>query len=481
MPASSSHRLGGCLSTLPGAAMALYALTIDWLCGRGLVNDWGTGQTVFLAFGVLVSVLGWLIHVKSVRDEDTGRRRYSRTMLFVMLPVFVLSVLPLLIGEVAVRVFYRPPPFASAYHRRHTVFGVVLEPNREYRVSSVAKAFDIQIRIDESGHRIDESSIPISDADIFVTGDSHPFGWGVKQSETLSAHLADQCRMVGLSAKVVNGGVPGYGPAQSLLRVESLAERLPEKSTIVLFLNPVNDMVNLSMDVDYQYPKPHALYVDGEFVIGDPPDLAGLPFHFSPPFWELNEVFNSEVETVRLRSELLRWISGADTVPSLPSIAGVVQMRDETPADQYLAEDRQRIIDRPANYAARFWPEMPAMRDHRPMLRQIAEGVLARLKRSCEQSKWKLIVVLAPEALHYQGYSKRYLEQVGRVWAGATIEPGWTRTMLEEICERLAVTTVTWKDIRIDPERSFVQNDDHTSGMGHKWVAEAVVKKMREQ
>ena len=474
-----SHRLGGCLSILPGAFLVLYALLADVAAGRDLVADWGTGQTVFVVLGVLAMAFGWTLHRKAVADESAGKRRYNRTIVFLLVPAVVFLIGPLVLAEVAARIFYAPPKHGSSYHRLDPRYGVVLDPDRVYQVSSDAKDFDVTVHVDSSGHRYAGDPVAVKDSDVFVIGDSHPFGWGVDEDETLPAQLAEKLQAAGRPSRVINAGVPGYGPVQSLLRIEDLAGKLREDATVVLFINPVNDMVNLSMEIDYRYPKPHAV-MDGAqlLVVAPPADGEGLPYRFSPAFEALNRVFAQEVSEPVFQSVLYRWIAGTDVPPESPTVDGVTIMKDETTPEKYLADDRQRILARPSHYAARFWTEMEGLDEHRETLRAIATGVFSRLKRSTDAAGWNLIVVLAPEALHHQAYSIDFIKQVDAAWPANPVMTGWTREMLKLVCDEIEITTVTWDDVTVEPERSYVQNDDHTSAIGHGYIADALLEKM---
>ncbi|HEU4732672.1 MAG TPA: hypothetical protein VFT22_32475 [Kofleriaceae bacterium] len=90
------------------------------------------------------------------------------------------------------------------------------------------------VRINRDGYRGDE--LPPGGDDILVVGDSQVFGLGVEEDQTFSAVLGKTT-----GKRVMNGGVPTYGPAEyRAVIAEQLARRHPR--TVVLTINLVNDL-----------------------------------------------------------------------------------------------------------------------------------------------------------------------------------------------------------------------------------------------
>lgn len=104
------------------------------------------------------------------------------------------------------------------------------------------------IRINAQGYR--GADLPTADAaapsaDVLIVGDSQVFGLGVEEGETFSAVLQQK---LGVGRRVLNGGVPTYGPDEYAAVVRELVEQRkanPPK-TVVFTINMVNDLFEAS-------------------------------------------------------------------------------------------------------------------------------------------------------------------------------------------------------------------------------------------
>jgi hypothetical protein len=488
----TSHRLGFALLLAPGAAACLFALLADVLRGSELVANWGSGQSVLLLFGVVMLIMGSLIHRKAIADERNQRRRYARTLIFILVPLAMLVVLPLGIAEAVARFLPAADDTNTSYRQRDPRYGFSIAPSRQYHVVSRPKNFDIRVRIDAHGNRMSAEGSPplpsanvvtlpsanvvtLPSANVVTVGDSHPFGFGVAEDQTLAAHLHDLLRQSDRPANVLNAGVPGFGPGQTLLRMRSFQGSLSPGAVIVVFINPMNDLVNLSSAVDYHYPKPHATIVGDELVFQSPPSGWGEgAFLFSKPFESLNQFFGLADRRKWYHSALYRRLSHSSVQP--PVVDGVTQLVDPTSPQQYVIDDAARIAADPMLYASRFWTEMPRFTSQRQYLAKLVTAVFAEMQATADAAHWHLIVVVAPEAYQYQAYSTHFIKQVQAVIPDSPIEYGWSRDTVRNALESLAIATVAPDYTGIDPEPRFVQNDEHTSGIGHRQIARQVVE-----
>jgi hypothetical protein len=92
------------------------------------------------------------------------------------------------------------------------------------------------VRVNGDGLRGEELGAPSAD-EVLVLGDSQVFGLGVEENETASAKL--QAMLPG--AKVVNAGVPTYGPPEyEKVLAEMLAKRKPKR--VIYVVNMANDL-----------------------------------------------------------------------------------------------------------------------------------------------------------------------------------------------------------------------------------------------
>jgi hypothetical protein len=111
--------------------------------------------------------------------------------------------------------------------------------------SAVAHMFsrDITISVDAQGHRT-TAGAPVDGAGrhiLDVVGDSQVFGWGLSDDETVPSRLQAS---LGASWKIVNHGVPGFGPWQ----YRDVMNSIPVDHQVVLILTEENDLYD-SLDV----------------------------------------------------------------------------------------------------------------------------------------------------------------------------------------------------------------------------------------
>ena len=105
------------------------------------------------------------------------------------------------------------------------------------------------------GVRVNTKFAPTSaDGAILAVGDSFVFGDQVSDDETWPAMLEQ-----GLNRRVVNGGVPGYGTAQSVLRAQHLLRAGPHSLVILSILVSAD----LTRDRLVDYNRPVVIREDG--------------------------------------------------------------------------------------------------------------------------------------------------------------------------------------------------------------------------
>jgi lysophospholipase L1-like esterase len=105
---------------------------------------------------------------------------------------------------------------------------------------------------------------------VVLLGDSFAFGVNVAPTQTLSAALE---RCLGPEAEVINLGVAGYGPDQSLAQLRTLAPRL-KPTAVVLALFPGNDFQDLRKNRLYDVSAGSALErVNRNSLVAQAPSL----------------------------------------------------------------------------------------------------------------------------------------------------------------------------------------------------------------
>lgn len=128
-------------------------------------------------------------------------------------------------------------------------FGVRLRPGATERVAFSGNPVT-SVRINRDGFRGAELPPP-GEGETIVLGDSQVFGLGVEEGETFSARL--EGRLAG--GRVVNAGVPTYGPVEYQLLLEELAAKRRPKA-VVLVINLANDL----FEIDRPNTERHAVW-----------------------------------------------------------------------------------------------------------------------------------------------------------------------------------------------------------------------------
>jgi hypothetical protein len=105
--------------------------------------------------------------------------------------------------------------------------------------------FSTRVRTNSAGLRDDEASL--TEAEVYVLGDSFGFGWGVEQADTVEGRLEAHTKK-----KCLNLGQSGYGTTQQLLLLKRvLGERRLDGKTVVLmsYWNDLEDVVGYGFGV----------------------------------------------------------------------------------------------------------------------------------------------------------------------------------------------------------------------------------------
>jgi hypothetical protein len=147
--------------------------------------------------------------------------------------ILLLALLAILIlVEIGMRMYYRLPIveryFASSANRS----GYSLMKSIRYEYLHDGRR--VLVTTDGDGHRIVPSAPATAMQELYVIGDSQVFGWGLTNSETLPERLQ---RELGSGWRVVNAGVPGYGP----FAYSEELEKIPPSAMALVVQTEAND------------------------------------------------------------------------------------------------------------------------------------------------------------------------------------------------------------------------------------------------
>lgn len=114
---------------------------------------------------------------------------------------------------------------------------------------------------------------------VLVSGDSYAYSDEVKDDETWAAYLQGM-----IHRKVGNGGVPGYGLDQSVLRTEELARRLKPGLIVLAFI--ADDLQRAEMRRMYGGEKPYFTVTNGTLDLHNSPAPDKPVARQRLPFWQ---------------------------------------------------------------------------------------------------------------------------------------------------------------------------------------------------
>jgi hypothetical protein len=135
---------------------------------------------------------------------------------------------------------------------------------------------NINVKINHDGLRSNGNKLSKQDFQILAVGDSFVFGDQVNNEETWPACLEKQ-----MGVNVSNGGVFGYGAAQSLLRAQLLLKQNPYNTVILaIYLN--DDIGRDQLSYRFGFPKPALIYKNDGIIWSSVPDAYAHGTKYNP-------------------------------------------------------------------------------------------------------------------------------------------------------------------------------------------------------
>jgi hypothetical protein len=471
------------LPGLLGLWLLAASVVVD-LVGIGNPNRFGLSQVLCLVGGVILLVLALvLLHRTASREARSGSSSYGRTLGVALTGWVCAAVLPVVLVEGAAR-FSDPVEVRELDYRGFDpVLGWSLVPDRQYHVKSVRKDFEFLVRIDRNGFRDDGQQIGhVSDARVVVLGDSNAFGVGLSDDKVLSHQLHDSLVTRGVDVKVLNGGVPGYGLDQFFLRLKSLGTLAPG-TVVVLLIHPMNDLVNLSSDVDYTMSRPAAVIQDGrlQFLTPSLNRRSEFPAHFSPMFRTLNRAFELPAPvTYRMQSAAVSMVRGERRFQLSRPQGAVQEMVDNRLQPEADASVRRGVELYPLFNASRVWTEIRQFESERKTLANLVDVLFAAMQEHSRSCDCRILAVLAPEPDRVFGYSKGVMDHIIEVNPQFDFDFGTSRELLRRSFSRAGVHYLPIEYAADEAESMFLKADGHTGVRGMQRIADAAAAYITE-
>src|SRR5512146_1286661 len=308
---------------------------------------------------------------------------------------------------------------------------------------------------------------------VVVYGDSNVFAQFSNLEDTFTFKLQERLRQItGRDVDVINAGVPGYGPDQSLLRLEEEVD----------FLNPDIIVFHIFADNDFG-----DLIRNRLFAIDSSGQLVRTPSDQRPdPCLEnsatcLNTSSSSGVQTflsslavVKTSRSLIRQIPFLEQFAD-PSASSVIRYYLDLCETEYRFFTKPGA-QRPSHFADHYDYDLalePAGESARTkvtlmtgilhMAKQLAATKQAQLLVTVQPSSFDLTTHLRPNFTDFEGF------------------PGYRRDRLAQIVEQAAETegidVINLFDLFLNhaPDRLFfANNDDHWSEAGQELAAHTV-------
>jgi hypothetical protein len=472
------------LPALLGLWLIAASVVVD-LVGIGNPNRFGLSQVLSLVGGVILLVFALaLLHRTASREAQSGSRPYRRTLIVTLTAWAFAAVLPVVLVEGAARFSDRVEFRELDYRSFDPVLGWSLIPNRRYHVKSVRKDFEFPVRVDRNGFRDDGQQIgAVSDARLVVLGDSNVFGVGLSDDQVLPHQLRNALLTRGVDVKVLNAGVPGYGLDQFFLKLKSLGKLSPG-TVVILLIHPMNDLVNLSSDVDYNMSRPAAVIQSGRLRFLSPPNngLNKYPTHFSPMFSDLNRAFHvPEPPTYLLQSAAVSMVRGQRRFQLSRQRDEVHEMVDSRLLPEVVADVQRGIERNPLFNASRVWTEIRQFESERKTLAMLADALFAAIREHSRSCDCRILAVLAPEPDRVFAYSKAIMDRIIEANPQFDFDFGTSRELLRQSLSRSGVDYLPIEYSADQAERMFLKADGHTGVLAMQKIAEAAAAYITKQ
>jgi hypothetical protein len=416
-----------------------------------------------------------------VSDELVAQRPLIKDSLMVLsitLAVLIVAELVLRGGDVLNQTQVTNGEEEPAY-QHHPIYHVSLKPGLNRSFIRLDHERTAVTRWSTNSHSFRGSEIrPDKPATrVVVYGDSNVFAQFSNLESTFTYKLQDLLRqMTQNDVEVINGGVPGFGPDQSFLRLEQEADFL-KPDIVVLHVFADNDFGDLIRN------RLFAADASGRLLRMPPDDWPDPCLDNSktcltePSSSRVNRFFSSLVVVERSR-QYLRHIpylrALADPSPSsiIRSYLGLCEQEFRL----YKQADSRRLSHFADHYD--YDVGLVPAKESAQVKMKLMEGILGLAKQFAHRKRIKLLVVIQPSSMDLS-------TNVSPNYRDFAEFPDYRKEGLTQAIERAAkandIDVLNLFDLflRNVPERLYLPDgDDHWSEAGQQLAAQAVAAYM---
>jgi len=372
--------------------------------------------------------------------------------------------------------------------------GWVPVPGALAHIVKYPEGFDFTIRT-RNVFRDDGQNIRCArDCDVITIGDSHTFGYGLKDEQTLAFQLHSLLSDAQHECLVFNGGVPGYGPSQYYLRLRSLG-KLAAGSLVVVYINPINDLTDLSKDIGYGSPKPYACMAeDGIEYVRPILYNPKIYSHFARDFDSLNQALNVTLSTatplaarMSLKSQTLQFLHSLRQKKirfrwnRIEPTENIGTYKDCWEREQRLERIVRGLFLHTSYNATGQWTEISEFDSERRVAEELLFRILYDMKKHIESQQAHLLVVVAEECYGNQGFRIRLRDILKQLLPRYTFEEGWSRQAVKRATQKATIPFLMVEYPLDRIESMFIPYDGHTSADGFSFTAQRIVEWIEEQ
>lgn len=279
-------------------------------------------------------------------------------------------------------------------------------------------------QIDSHGRRVSSLSGGRQEKKVWYFGDSFVFGTGVSPEESTPHHLQE---LVADQYQVLNFGVPGYGPDQSLLKLRDVQHEISPGDVVILGVYAGNDMTDIGRN------KLFTLDEEGE--------LRSTP------------------------GEYAKWTKTSFLTPFVLDMYLMPFTKDKTFFSQFYRNLFTNLFDE--EFARAPFSEAALAK------KDLMGRLLSEFVSLAKAQKARVFTVLIPS---YESY---HLEDQLR---SKGIKPTIMRETFLEICEAQVLDCVDidkfWSERNLEPRELYSADDWHFKSKGYKSVADSVAKRV---